>query len=182
MSLLNSSTASFKVNIPFSIITMSHELHCSKRDVRRKHGRFDNGEILDGLQNIISTFCDEQGALRLKMQAEDDSLLKSYESRILHVETDFGQRIESCKAQQQLLVSALDTSQASLKSLQREIGNIEESIVMCIEAEAELEQGRSNEATMERQKYECIKQDILKERSQKDLILSNRLIEAFVRD
>ena len=119
----------------------SYELHCSKGDYRRKHKRFENDEILDELQNIIFTFYNEQRTLRSNRQAEDDSLLKSYESRILHIETDFSQRIETCNTKQQLLVSALDTSQASLESLQREISNIEESIASCIEAEAELEPG-----------------------------------------
>jgi hypothetical protein len=153
----------------------SHELNCNEREVRRKHNRSDNGELLDGLQNMISTFCDEQRVLRFDRKAEDDSLLESYHSRILKVETNFSQRIESCKAQQQSLVS-------SLENLQREIVNIEESIAMCMEAGAELEQGRNDEVTMERQNYEHITQDIAKERSQKDLILSHRLIEAFVRD
>lgn len=163
------------------IMTSSHELHCSKGDVQRKHNRFDNGEIADGLQNIISTFYNEQSALRSNRQAEDDSLLKSYESRIFQIETDFSQRIESCNAKQQLLVIALDRSQASLENLQREVANIKESIAMSIEAEAELEQGRSNETALERQKYERLNQDVMNERNQKDLIQSNRLIEALVR-
>lgn len=160
----------------------SHELRCSRNDVRRKHDRFDNGEIVDGLQSIITSFYNEQHALRFNRQAENESLLKSHESRILQIETEFSQRIESCNAKQQLLLGALDSSQASLETLQREIANIEESIAMCEDAEAELEQGRSNEKTLERQNYERFNQEILNERNQEDLIQSNCLIEAFVRD
>lgn len=160
----------------------SLQTHCSKEDGVQKHDRLENGEIVNGLQHIISSFYHEQRALRLNRQTEDDDLLKSYESRISHIETDFSQRIDSCNTRQQLLVSALDTSQANLESLQREIASIEKSIAMCIEAEVELEQGCSNERTLERQKYERFNKDILNERNQEDLIQSTRLIEEFVRD
>lgn len=163
-------------------MTPSHELHCNKREVRRKYNHLEDGEVLNRLEEIISAFYEEQRKLLFDRQAQDDGLLKSYKSRVLHIETDFGQKIDSCKAQQQLLMIALDTSQASLENLQREIANIEESIAMRIGVEAELEQGRNNEVTMETEKYERIKQEILQERSQKDLVLSNSLIEACVCD